>query len=112
MLMIENFSAVFKLRIHEPKEGLGENYQDQNCAYANSTGAISTLSVFTQFLLRFIASRVSCLDAKRMFDVSVIGLMNKRKGLFKTFRKHVQGSYILCISWKVAIKDSIKIWLH
>ena len=37
---------------------LGENYQDHNCACANSTGAIWTLSVFTQFLLRFIASRV------------------------------------------------------
>ena len=51
-------SARYKLKFYEPEEELGENYQDHNCAYANSTGAIWTLSVFTQFLLRFIASQV------------------------------------------------------
>ena len=47
-----------KLRFFELEEKLGENYQDHICAYANSTGAIWCLSVFMQFLLRFIASRV------------------------------------------------------
>ena len=62
--------AKYELRFYEPEEELGENYQNHNCAYANSTGAILTLTVFTQFLLRFIASRVrkaSCITVSIMF---------------------------------------------
>ena len=47
-----------KLKFYEPKEELGENRQSHNCAYGELTGAIKTLTVFTQFLLNLIESRV------------------------------------------------------
>ena len=47
-----------KLKFYEPEEEVRENCQGLNCAYVNSTGAIWTLTVFTQFLLGIIASRV------------------------------------------------------
>ena len=61
-----------KLRFYEPEEELGENFHNHNCAYANSTGAIWTLTVFTQFLLGFIASRVTGFGQKGFFQVAGI----------------------------------------
>ena len=52
---------------------MGENYQDHNCAYANSTGAIWTLSVFTQFFLRFIAPRVRTLYWGQAQGLHILG---------------------------------------
>ena len=47
-----------KLKFYEPEEEVCEG-QGLNCAYVDSTGAIWTPTVFTQFLLGIIASRVT-----------------------------------------------------
>ena len=46
-----------ELKFYEPEEEVCEG-QGLNCAYVDSTGAIWTPTVFTQFLLGIIATRV------------------------------------------------------
>ena len=49
---------LIRLRCYEPKEELGENRGVTITPMDKSTDAILTLTVFTQFLLELIGSRV------------------------------------------------------